>query len=214
MSIRIREAGVVELVLPLRASERAGNAFVQSRHSWIARALSVQKKREGLQKPVVWEHGAAVPCFGDTLQLSIVCKPNRTRSTVSLRGPALVVNVANMSQVHKALSTWYRREAEAYCIGQVQEYADVLGVSFSSIRAIHMKSQWGSCNSKTKALTFNWKLALAPEEIARYVIAHEVAHLVQANHSKAFWNVVIKLDADYMLHRKWLKVYGGGLYIR
>lgn len=214
MSIRIREAGVVELVLPLRASLRAGNTFVRSRQDWIARALAMQKKRTSYQKPIVCEDGARIPCFGDMVQLLILYETGRARSTVSLRGSTLTIRVATVPDACKALASWYKRETNAYCVGQVQEYADVLGVIVSRIRAIAMKTQWGSCNKKTGALTFNWKLALAPEEVARYVIAHEVAHLVQANHSKAFWDVVKKLDPAYATHRKWLKVYGGGLYIK
>lgn len=214
MSIRISEAGIVELVLPLRASERAGNAFIKIRHEWISRALDTQKQRNAMQKPVICEDKASIPCFGDMLKLSIVCEPGRSRASVILRGFTLSVYVATFADAQKALSKWYRREAMAYCTGQVQEYADVLNVTVSAVRAIGMKSQWGSCNSIKKSLTFNWKLALAPEEVARYVIAHEVAHLVQANHSKAFWDVVKKLDPDYMAHRTWLKVYGGGLYIQ
>lgn len=214
MSIRIREAGIVELVLPMRASERAGNAFVVSRRDWINQALATQKQRSSFVQPVVCADGASIPCFGDTLQLAIICEPNRNRSSVVLHGFSLTIRVATITNAHKALSDWYKRETKAYCEGQVQEYADTLRVNVSSVRAIHMTSQWGSCNSKTKVLTFNWKLALAPEEVARYVVAHEVAHLVEANHSRAFWNTVKKLDPNYDFHRKWLKEYGGGLYIK
>lgn len=214
ISLHIHPGAKVELVLPLRASERVGRAFIQSRHEWITRALEAQKQRTSIHKPTPIVHGGFIPCFGDSLELSIDCVSTRKRSSVVVEGSMVVVRVANLGQVEDALGTWYRREAVAYFIGQSEEYAEVLGVSVGSVRAIHMKTQWGSCNRKTKALTFNWKLALAPEEVARYVVAHEVAHLVEANHSRAFWSVVRTLDVNYEKHRSWLKAYGGGLYFQ
>ena len=213
MSIRIREVGVVELVLPRFVSERAGAAFITSRQEWIEHALLNQNKRNAIQKPVVFADGALVPCFGDFLQLSLVYLADTKRATVRVQGSLLTVRAKDKSSALHALETWYKKEALAYCVGQSNEYAELLGVPIAAIRVIHMKTQWGSCNTKAKALTFNWKLALAPEEVAWYVVAHEVAHLVQANHSKAFWNIVRTLDPHYMAHRKWLKIYGGGLYI-
>ncbi len=214
MSLHIHPLGKVELVLPLRASERSGKAFIQSRHEWITAALIAQEKRSVVQKPVLVMDGAGIPCFGDSLQLSINCLPTRTRSSVVVKGSSILVHVATMEQVEGALEAWYRRESLAYFIGQSEEYAEVLGVSVGNVRTIQMKTQWGSCNRKTRALTFNWKLALGPEEVARYVAAHEVAHLVQSNHSKSFWSVVRKIDPDYAKHRSWLKLYGGGLQLQ
>ncbi len=188
--------------------------FIQSRHEWITNALITQERRDKVQEPVHIASGAPIPCFGDSLMLSIDCMASRKRSSVSIQGSSVIARVASREQVEGALGVWYRREALAYFMGQAQEYADVLGVSVGAIRVIQMKTQWGSCNRATKALTFNWKLALAPEEIARYVTAHEVAHLVQSNHSKAFWGVVKKIDPDFARHRAWLKIYGGGLYMK
>lgn len=213
MSLRVHPQGRVELVLPRAASERAGAAFVKSRHEWIEHALQSQQKRDAIQKPVEFINGAHIPCFGDSLELSLIYNSDKKRSVVESRGSSLVVRVKNPQSAQRALKKWYQKEALAYFLGQVQEYADVLSVSVQSIRAIDMKTQWGSCNKRSRALTFNWKLALGPEEIARYVVAHEVAHLVQANHSKAFWNIVKKLHPGYATHRKWLKEFGGGLYI-
>ena len=213
MSLRVYPQAKVELVLPRRASEFAGAAFLQAKQQWIERVVSSQKKRDAVQKPILCADGASISCFGDSLTLSLIYRADRKRSTVEVRGASLVVHAKNLQAAQRALKTWYQKEALSYFIGQAQEYAQVLGVSIATIRAIDMKTQWGSCNKRSRALTFNWKLALGPEEIARYVVAHEVAHLVEANHSKAFWSVVRKIDPGYATHKKWLKEFGGGLTI-
>jgi predicted metal-dependent hydrolase len=66
------------------------------------------------------------------------------------------------------------------------------------------KSRWGSCSS-TGALSFSWRLVFAPEAVVDYVVAHEVAHLVEMNHSPRFWRVVASLVADSQTPRAWLK---------
>ncbi len=123
-----------------------------------------------------------------------------------MRAPSVVSAAASIGD-------WYKREAQAYYSAQGGEYAKILGFSGLTIRARNMKTQWGSCSQKAKVLTFNWRLALGPEPVARYVAAHEVAHLVHPNHSPAFWATVLELYPEYGEHRAWLRKYGGGLYI-
>lgn len=68
----------------------------------------------------------------------------------------------------------------------------------------NQKTRWGSCSSK-RNLNFNWRLVLAPLDILDYVVVHELCHLEQMNHSKAFWNLVAEQAPDYKKRRKWLK---------
>ena len=66
------------------------------------------------------------------------------------------------------------------------------------------KSRWGSCSS-VGALSFSWRLILAPEPVLDYVVAHEVAHLVEMNHGPRFWKLVRTMVADPAAQRAWLK---------
>ncbi|MDB2415501.1 M48 family metallopeptidase, partial [Rickettsiales bacterium] len=74
------------------------------------------------------------------------------------------------------------------------------------------KSRWGSCSSNGN-LSFCWKLVLAPEEVFKYVIAHEVSHLKHMNHSPEFWKQVQSLMPNYKTHCKWLKLNGHNLHL-
>ncbi len=69
------------------------------------------------------------------------------------------------------------------------------------------KTRWGSCSSKHN-INLNWKLIMMPEEILNYVVVHELAHLKQMNHSKAFWEEVEKVLPDYKKQKEWLKQNG------
>ena len=92
------------------------------------------------------------------------------------------------------------------------QYADQLNVSYDRLKIKDLTSRWGSCSKINKSINLSFRLAFAPEAISRYVCAHEVSHLVHANHSSTFWQVVSELDKDYLKHRKWLRNNGAALH--
>ena len=101
-----------------------------------------------------------------------------------------------------------RREIEAIA----EEMALKTGKQFSRIQIRDTKSRWGSC-STTGTLSFSWRLIMAPCEILEYVVAHEVAHLSEMNHSSDFWHIVDQLVEDADRSRRWLKTEGQNLML-
>ena len=89
-------------------------------------------------------------------------------------------------------------------------WAQRMGLQYGRITIRHQRSCWGSCSGKGN-LNFNCLLMLAPENVADYVIVHELCHLVQHNHSKAFWDLVAQTIPDYAARRQWLKTQGKAL---
>jgi hypothetical protein len=77
-------------------------------------------------------------------------------------------------------------------------------ISFNKIAIREQKTRWGSCSSQ-KNLNFNWKIILAPKSVYRYVLVHEISHLIEHNHSPAFWDLVKKLHPNYENDKHWLK---------
>jgi predicted metal-dependent hydrolase len=86
-----------------------------------------------------------------------------------------------------------------------------LGVRIARISVRDQASRWGSCSS-TGALSYSWRLILAPPYVLDYLAAHEVAHLVEMNHSARFWRLVDKLCHDMRRARNWLDVHGPDLH--
>lgn len=93
---------------------------------------------------------------------------------------------------------------------RVAHYASLLGVSYGRITIRAQRSRWGSCSAKGN-LNFNCLLMLAPPEVRDYVVAHELCHRLELNHSQRFWARVEGIVPDYKLHRKWLKENGSSL---
>lgn len=111
-------------------------------------------------------------------------------------------------QVHEAVKKWFREYARQILSKKAEEYAEIMGVSYHRIAIKEQKTRWGSCSSKGN-LNFNWKLILMPDFMQNYVVVHELAHLKQMNHSKAFWVEVEKILPYYKQYIKWQREHEG-----
>src|SRR4030042_6247615 len=87
---------------------------------------------------------------------------------------------------------------------KVREYNEIYGFKYEKIRIRNQKSRWGSC-SKRGNLNYNYKIPLMPEDLADYVIVHELCHLKEFNHSKNFWSLVARALPDYRERRNKIK---------
>jgi hypothetical protein len=100
-----------------------------------------------------------------------------------------------------------RREARARITLLAQSEAAALGVTYSRITLRDQVSRWGSCSSKG-ALSFNWRLVLAPHDVLDYVVVHEICHLVELNHGAGFWKVLERRRPNYRDSKRWLDEHG------
>jgi predicted metal-dependent hydrolase len=103
-----------------------------------------------------------------------------------------------------------KREARKALEARVLEHAAQLGVKPSRITVRDTASRWGSC-STARALSFSWRLILAPAFVLDYVVAHEVAHLREMNHSPRFWAHVKSLTPGMKTAQAWLRANGRDL---
>ena len=104
-------------------------------------------------------------------------------------------------------------EAAAVLPEKVRRTAECMDVTYGRITIRSQRTRWGSCSAKGN-LNFNCLLMLCPEEVQDYVVAHELCHRKELNHSAAFWAEVGKVCPDYRIHRKWLKENGSSLVSR
>jgi hypothetical protein len=100
-----------------------------------------------------------------------------------------------------------RREAHARITLLAQSEAMALGVRYSRLTLRNQRSRWGSCSS-AGALSFNWRLVLAPHDVLDYVVVHEVCHLREHNHGPEFWRLVASRRPNYRETKAWLDAHG------
>ncbi|MCB1614673.1 MAG: M48 family metallopeptidase, partial [Pseudomonadales bacterium] len=118
------------------------------------------------------------------------------------------------SQLKPAFENWLKQEARRYIPAFAEQKAQQLGISdkIASFRFSKTKSKWGSCSPDGK-LQFNWLIMLSPLEVIHYLVCHEVCHLLQMNHSPAFWQLLGSIHPDYKTSKSWLKQNGHRLWI-
>ncbi|HEY8628175.1 MAG TPA: M48 family metallopeptidase [Gaiellaceae bacterium] len=104
-----------------------------------------------------------------------------------------------------------RNRARALVHKLVGNEAPRLGVSVGRIAIRDQRTRWGSCSSRG-TLSFNWRLVLAPPEVAGYVVVHELCHLWEPNHSPRFWRLVADARPGYPEQRRWLAEHGWELH--
>lgn len=199
--VSVREDGMVEVVLPRRAPERLADQAIVELAPWIARRRAeVEAVRARLAA-----RGDTLPYLDDTL--TVVHEAGRMR--VHRRADVLL---APSVDAEVAIERWYRRAARAEVAPRVEEATSALGVGFEKITIRNQRSRWGSC-SATGALSFNWRLLLAPPEILDYVIWHECCHLVHLDHSAAFWGLLASHRPGYKVEQRWLRRHGATLVL-
>jgi predicted metal-dependent hydrolase len=191
----------VEVVLPVRASERAAAAAVQELRPWIERRL--HEAHATLAR--IAERGATVPYLGESLAL--VAQPGRTR--VHRRGDALLVPAGDP---RPALERFYRRAARAEIGSRLDRATALAGTPYNGLSIRAQRSRWASCSAKG-GMNFNWRLLMAPESVLDYVVWHEVCHLEVLDHSPRFWALVERRWPRWREDRDWLRHHGATLVL-
>jgi predicted metal-dependent hydrolase len=111
-----------------------------------------------------------------------------------------------------AIERWYRRAARTEIGSRLDTAVARAGVTYNGLTIRGQKTRWASC-SATGAMSFNWRLLLAPEAVLDYVVEHEVCHLEVLDHSPRFWRLLESRVPDWRDHAGWLRRYGSTLVI-
>ncbi len=189
----------VEVVLPQRAAQREAAAAVRELAPWIERRLrSLDRAADERHRPP-----GTVPFLGEDLEL--VVQAGRTR--VHRRGSQLLVPDHDPLP---ALERWYRVQARREVAPRLDAAVARTGTRYTRLTIRGQRTRWASCASGG-AMSFNWRLLLAPPEILDYVVEHEVCHLEVLDHSQRFWALLESRVPDWRASARWLKRYGSTL---
>ncbi len=199
----------VEVIVPRRMALRHVEPFVKEKQRWIERTLERYEAARREAPAAVLVHGGSVPYLGERLELSVRAEPGRTRPHVTRRGERLIVKVArdDRDSIGDALERWYRKRARDEITVRLDYATARAGTDWTRLSIRGQRTRWASC-SQDGAMSFNWRLLLAPEEILDYVVEHEVAHLEVLDHSDRFWKLLRSRCPEYREHERWLKRNG------
>lgn len=206
-TLRIQSATrEVVLTIPPRGTLKEARDFAQKHGSWIAARL------DRLPRAAPFADGVVVPLRG---------VPHRIVHRRGLRGTVwteagsagehLLCVAGDAPHIDRRVADFLRREARRDLDAASRRFAKELGVEIKRVAVRDQSSRWGSCSS-TGVLSFSWRLILAPSVVLGYLAAHEVAHLLEMNHSARFWRLVQKLCPDHERAKVWLDVHGADLH--
>lgn len=222
LALHIKPDATLEVRVPNYASKATVQDFIRRNMDWILRTQ--ERARKNYRPPVQrsFTEGETFLMLGEPCKLIIVrnsTEPDSERSAAPKRGKtpleerlrlengAFLLNEADLPKARKIFEAWYQKQAREIIPQRVAHYNRAAGYRISRIRINSPRHRWGSCSAKGN-LNFSWRLVMAPLAALDSVVAHELTHLVEQNHSKKFWDKVALLMPDYKAGRDWLKKNG------
>jgi predicted metal-dependent hydrolase len=201
-------AGKVRVLIPHNLPQQQLADFLQDKQEWISNKVSAQRAKSAARVRN-FDTGEMYVYLGKSYRLQIKVAP---AEQLILLGDTLLLKLPQGVDVRAALLRWYWQQARHLLTVQTYEYAKIIGVTPASIAVKEYKARWGSCSIKAD-IKYNWKLIMAPQEVIDYVVIHELCHILEHNHSAAFWQHVARFAPDFKAQRKWLRINGSSLEI-
>ena len=194
------------LTMPRRGSLKDARAFADKHGAWIAARLG------RLPAAVPFGPGMVLPIRGIDHRIAHRRGARGTVwSEVAADGAHLLCVAGAAPYLARRIADHLKREAKRDLEAASRRYAAELGVAVRRVTMRDQASRWGSCSS-TGALSFSWRLILAPPFVLEYLAAHEAAHLVEMNHSPRFWRAVLRICPDTRRAKAWLDAHGAELH--
>ena len=195
---------------PMRATLSSIEAALQTKADWIVRKLAQSQVRQQRQEHtrIDWCDGAVLPYLGTPLQLRLTAGEPLTGTLQSNAEPATLLiglpSHASPAQLRDAVQAWLMRQAQAHFTDRLNHFAPLLGVQWRSLRLSSAQTRWGSAKSDG-SIRLNWRLLHYRPAVIDYVVAHELAHLREMNHSADFWRTVATVVPDHAVLRRSLR---------
>jgi predicted metal-dependent hydrolase len=196
----------VILTIPPRGSLKEARDFAQKHGGWIVARLGK------LPEAAPFADGVVVPLRGEPHRIA---HRRGARGTVWTEtggtGERLLCVAGQVPHIDRRIGDFLRREAKRDLEAASLRFAGDLGLIVRRVTVRDQSSRWGSC-STTGVLSFSWRLILAPSYVLDYLAAHEVAHLIEMNHSPKFWRLVQRFCPDHERAKVWLDIHGADLH--
>lgn len=203
-ALQVDQRGV-RVAVPWPATQPEIDRFIRSHHDWLEGKLAARVPPAAMAV----EDGALFPLLGETCRLRLAGGVRSARWRLGADGVEELV-VPDGAGARKALVRALRARALPWYGERVAEFCFRLGQAVPPVRLSSARTRWGSCSSRS-GIRLHWRLIHLPPALIDYVVAHEVAHLAEMNHSPRFWAVVGALYPDWKAARVRLRDAGRAL---
>jgi predicted metal-dependent hydrolase len=205
LTITVERDRSVIVHAPEGTSEETVRRVVDAKRQWLFEKLRHSQKYmdrpHAPGKEVV--NGESAPYLGRGYRIEVT----ETASGKIEFSHRFLVPPAHKARRREVLRDWYIARAKEKIIARVEQHARELGVEFAAAKIVDNRYRWGSCTINDN-VSFNWRLIKAPMFVIDYVIVHELAHLLEANHTARFWSIVRAKTPTMEKAKAWLKEHG------
>jgi predicted metal-dependent hydrolase len=211
LSLCVSPEGKVEMRAPFAASEMDIDAMMRRHQDWLFDRQAEAAARP-IPEPLCYRHGTRLPFLGNELALTVQQRPGRAQ--LRHQGQELLVSSAKTDReaLRNLLSSWYTRQARRVFSDRLEYWSERLDwvEETPALRLRRMRARWGSC-SRDGRICLNTRLIKADRGCIDAVIVHELCHLLEFNHSRAFYRLMDKALPDWRSHQRRLDHLGPGL---
>lgn len=194
LGITVDRDGSLLLYTPLPINISTIEAFIDEKRLWIYTKLAEKEYLiEQACAPRQFATGEGFCYLGRAYRLNLI--ENRIQSLIFKSG-RFYLSKNKQGSARELFIDWYRQRGLQRLPCIVAEFTPRLGINANNLRVIDLGNRWGSCND-SGVLNFHWKTMQLPQKLIRYLVAHEVAHLVDKHHSPQFWQTVETLLPNY-----------------
>jgi len=182
--------------------------IVQSKRQWIKEKLNHTQKYPLVGDSKEFVSGETLMYLGKNYQLLVV---DEEFEDIQF-DQRFKISKANQPKANELFKKWYLKQALIKIEPLATKYAKSLGVQYNQFKTSEMKYRWGSCTPANNII-FNWRIIKAPMYVLEYLVAHELVHLLENNHTPRFWNILSIQVPNYQKAKNWLKKHGNVLEV-
>lgn len=207
VSVRVRPNGLVRVTCSKTTKITHIQEFLLAHKTWVEKAQSSYEHLREKYPPKQFYPGETFLFEGRLLRLATGADEKGGRPRFYIKNDFLVFSHDLEKYSRDEMKNWlrntYNAQGKVRLKSMVQECATQMQLFPRALSFRSQRTRWGSCSPDGK-VSLNWKLIVAPPEVMKYVVIHELAHLKHPNHSKDFWSLVARHCPDYKLYRRWL----------
>jgi predicted metal-dependent hydrolase len=202
--IRVTPNGI-EVVIPRGGKAESASEFLQENEKWVLEQLDFVERSSGIFRDQVQPRSLLVRGQERTVRV-VAEKTTRNYGLIDEQGDEVIVRVpvGKRGIAARPIELWLRRLARADLQASLASHARQMKLKFGRVFIMNQRTRWGGCSSR-RNLSFSWRLIMAPPKVLDYMAVHELAHLVEPNHSVRFWLTVRSFCPEFEEHRTWLR---------
>ena len=196
IALKVSPQGKIEVVAPLDVSDTEIDSVVKKKKFWLYKTINKTKEKVSNRLKKEYISGELFWYLGKRYRLD-VC--NCEHEGLKFQYSKFILNYKDRDKAEQYFKEFYKSKAKEKLTTQVAKYAKQMGVQHNEVKFLEMQKRWGSCTSAGNII-LNTHLIKAPMYVIDYVIVHELAHLIEFNHSSKFWNIIKTQIGNYKEH--------------